>query len=150
MKTLGISLDYDGYGALLASFVVKATLVYQIKGKQMQDEELVREVSKIMNGRVGENFSISQDGMLTMKGRICVPNMEDLKKLIMEEAYCSTYAMHPGSTKIYRTIKKNYWWSNMKKDIVDFVSKCLVCQQVKAEHQKPPRTLQPLPILEWK
>ena len=62
-----------------------------------------------MNGDIGENFSISQDGMLTMKGRMCVPDVEDLRKLIMEEAHCSTYAMHSGSTKMYRTIKENYW-----------------------------------------
>ena len=35
MKTLGISLDYDGYGALLASFLVRPTLVNQIRDKQM-------------------------------------------------------------------------------------------------------------------
>ena len=85
-----------------------------------------------------------------MKGRICVPNMEDLRKMIMKKAYCLAYAMHPGSTKMYWTIKENYWWSGMKKDIAKFVSRCLVCQQVKAEHQKPSETLQPLPILEWK
>ena len=73
MKTLGISLDYDGYGALLASFMVRPTLVDQIRGKQMQNEELIKEVNKIMNGEIGENFSIFQDGMLTMKGRVCVP-----------------------------------------------------------------------------
>ena len=38
MKALGISLDYDGYGVLLASFVMKPTLVDQIRRKQMQDE----------------------------------------------------------------------------------------------------------------
>ena len=68
----------------------------------------------------------------------------------MEEAYCSTYVMYPGSTKMYRTIKENYWWSSMKKDIADFMSRCLVCQQVKAKHHKPLRTFHPLPILEWK
>ena len=83
----------------------------------MQNEELVKEANKIMNGEIGENFRVSQDGVLTMKGRVCVPDVEDLKKLIMEEAHCSTYAMHPGSTKMYRTIKENYWWSDMKKDV---------------------------------
>ena len=81
-----------------------------------------------MNGEIGENFQITQDGMLVMKGRVCVPNVNDLRKAIMEEAYCSTYAMHPDSTKMYRTIKENYWWLGMKRDIVEFVSKCLVCQ----------------------
>ena len=84
MKTLGMSLDYDGYGALSASFVVRLTLVDQIMGKQMQYEELVKEVNKIMNGEIGKNFSITQDGMLTMKGRVCVPDVEDLRKLIIE------------------------------------------------------------------
>ena len=54
----------------MASFVVRPTLVDQIRGKQMQDEELVKEVNKIMNGEMGENFSISQDEVLTMKGRV--------------------------------------------------------------------------------
>ena len=48
MKALGLNLDFDGYGALLASFVVRPSLVDQIKGKQMQDEELVKEINKIM------------------------------------------------------------------------------------------------------
>ena len=74
----------------------------------MQDERLVKEVHKIMNGQIGENFSITQDGVLTMKGRVCVPDVDDLRKLIMEEAHCSTYAMHPRSTKMYHTNKENY------------------------------------------
>ena len=115
MKTLGLNLDYDDHRALLASFVVRPSLVDQIRGKQMQDERLVKKVHKIMNGEIGENFSIAQDGVLTMKGRACVPDVDDLRKLIMEEAHCSAYAMHPGSTKMYRTIKENYLWFGMKK-----------------------------------
>ena len=51
---------------------------------------------------------------------------------------------------MYHNIRDLYWWDGMKKDIADFVSKCLTCQQVKAEHQKPSGKLQPLPIPEWK
>ena len=59
IKTMGINLDYDGYSALIASFVVRPTLVDWITGKQMQDDELVREVHKFMNGEIGENFHIT-------------------------------------------------------------------------------------------
>ena len=52
----------------------------------------------------------------------------------MEEAHSSTYAMHPGSTKMYKTLKEHYWWNGMKKEIAGFVSRCLTCQQVKVEH----------------
>ena len=107
----------------------------------MQDERLVKEVHKNMNGEIGENFSITQYGVLAMRGKVCVLDVDYLRKLIMEEAHCSAYAMHFGSTKMYHTIKENYWWSGMKRDIVDFVSKCLVFQQVKAEHQRPSGTL---------
>ena len=96
------------------------------------------------------DFSIKDDGTLMLGNRICVPNEETLKREIMEEAHCSAYSMHPGSTKMYRTLKESYWWQGMKKEIVDFVAKCLVCQQIKAEHQRPLGTLQPLPIHEWK
>ena len=61
-----------------------------------------------MNGMISENFSITQDGVLSMKSRVCVLDVEDLRKLIIEEAHCSTYAIHPGNTKMYRTIKENY------------------------------------------
>ena len=103
-----------------------------------------------MDGEIGEKFSITQDGMLTMRGILCVSNVDDLRKLIMEEVHCSTYTMHPRSTKMYCTIKEKYWWLGMKRDIADFVARCLVCQQVKAEHQRPSGTLQPLPIPKWK
>ena len=108
MKALRINLDYDNSGALLANFVVRPSLVDQIRVNQMQDEKLVKEVQKIMNGEVNENFSITQDGMLTLRGRACVLDIGDLRKMIMEEAHCSAYAMHPGSTKMYCTIKENY------------------------------------------
>ena len=38
----------------------------------------------------------------------------------------------------------------MKRDVVGFVQRCLTCQKVKAEHQRPDGMLQPLPVPEWK
>ena len=37
----------------------------------------------------------------------------------------------------------------MKADVVKFVAKCLICQQVKVEHKKLEGNLQPLPIQKW-
>ena len=82
--------------------------------------------------------------------RLCVLATGQLKRQILEEAHSSTYAMHLNSTKMYRTLKEYYWWSGMKREVVEYVSKCFICQQVKAERQKPSGLLQPLPIPEWK
>ncbi|KAL5539075.1 hypothetical protein UlMin_044227 [Ulmus minor] len=38
----------------------------------------------------------------------------------------------------------------MKKEVAEYVAKCLTCQKVKAEHQRPGGELQPLEIPEWK
>ena len=75
---------------------------------------------------------------------------EELRREILEEAHCSAYAMHPRSTKMYQDLKDHYWWKEMKRDIAEYVSKCLTCQQVKAEHRHPAGLLQSLPIPEWK
>ena len=81
---------------------------------------------------------------------MCVPEIGELKREIVEEAHSSAYAMHPGSTKMHHTLREHYWWKGMKKEIADFVSRCLTCQQVKAEHQKLAEKIQPLPIPVWK
>ena len=58
--------------------------------------------------------------------------------------------MHPGTTKMYNTMKPHYWWPGMKNDVAEFTARCLTCQHVKVEHQAPAGKLQPLSIPEWK
>ena len=49
-----------------------------------------------------------------------------------------------------RDLLHQYYWSGMKQHVEDFVRQCLMCQQVKVEHKKPVRLLQPLEVTEWK
>ncbi|RVW89664.1 Transposon Ty3-G Gag-Pol polyprotein [Vitis vinifera] len=60
----------------------------------------------------------------------------NFREELLEEAHCSRLVIHPGGTKMYKDLRQNYWWSGMKRDIAQFVAQCLVCQQVKAEHQR--------------
>ena len=55
-----------------------------------------------------------------------------------------------SSRKMYQDLRRQYYWSGMKRHIQGFVRRCLTCQQVKAEHQKPVGLLQPLKVAEWK
>ncbi|GJR75613.1 putative reverse transcriptase domain-containing protein [Tanacetum coccineum] len=68
----------------------------------------------------------------------------------MHESHKSKYSIHPGSEKMYQDMKKLYWWPNMKADIATYVSKCLTCARVKAEHQRPSGLLVQPEIPEWK
>nr|GFB98615.1 putative reverse transcriptase domain-containing protein [Tanacetum cinerariifolium] len=55
------------------------------------------------------------------------------------------------SDKMYQDLKKLYWWPNMKAEIATYVSKCLTCAKVKAEHQRPSGLLQQqeIPVCKW-
>ena len=69
---------------------------------------------------------------------------------VLKESHHSRLAVHPGGTKMYHDIARQFWWPGMKKDVAEFVSRCLTCQQVKAEHKRPGGLLRPLPVPEWK
>lgn len=63
---------------------------------------------------------------------MCMFANSDLKNELWVEARSSPFSIHLGSNKIYRDLKRCYWWHNMKREIAEFVSTCLVCQKVKA------------------
>ncbi|TYK20414.1 ty3-gypsy retrotransposon protein [Cucumis melo var. makuwa] len=77
-------------------------------------------------------FSVSSDSGLLFERRLCVPSDSAVKTELLSKAHSSPFSMHPGSTKMYQHLKRVYWWRNMKREVEKFVSKCLVCQQVKA------------------
>ena len=75
--------------------------------------------------------------MLKFGHWLCLSKVEELKDEIKKEAHYTSYTSHLGSTKMHQDLQHSLLWDGMTKDIVDFVQKCLVCQQVKAKHQKP-------------
>ena len=146
---MGVELQLADGDRFFAHVSVRPLLATRIRDSQSQDPFLEKKRKDVRDGK-SDDFCIVNDGTLLYKQRLCVPNVEGLKEEILDEAHNSIYTMHPGSTKMYRDLKEHYWWNNMKKEIADFVARCLICQQVKVEHQKPAGLLQPLPIPEWK
>ncbi|GKB27808.1 putative reverse transcriptase domain-containing protein, partial [Tanacetum coccineum] len=82
--------------------------------------------------------------------RIWVPFKGDVRTLIIDEAHKSKYSVYTGADKMYYDLRNRYWWPRMKKDTAEYVSKCLTCLKVKAEHQRPSGLLQQPEILVWK
>ena len=71
-----------------------------------------------------------------------------VKTDLLNEAHSFPFFMHLGSTKMYQDLKQVYLWRNMKSEVAEFVSRCLVCQHVKAPRQKLVGLLQPLSVPE--
>ncbi|GJW24370.1 reverse transcriptase domain-containing protein [Tanacetum coccineum] len=90
------------------------------------------------------------DGSLYFMDRIWVLLVGGMRTVIISEAHNSRYFVHPGADKMYYDLRDMYWWPGMKRDIATYVSKCLTCAKVKAEHQRPSGLLQQPEIPEWK
>ncbi|KAI3795130.1 hypothetical protein L1987_37776 [Smallanthus sonchifolius] len=90
------------------------------------------------------------NGLLYFLNRIWIPDRDNLRTFIMNEAHKTRYSIHPGADKMYMDLRTQYWWPGMKKDIALYVSKCLTCLKVKAEHQRPSGLLEQPEIPVWK
>jgi hypothetical protein len=93
-----------------------------------------------------EGYQIIDGGLLTYRNRLYIPDCDDLKRFIMDELHKRPYTGHPGYQKMIMTTRKQFYWLGLKKDIANYLAKCIECQQVKAEHGHPTGLLQPLPI----
>ncbi|GJZ55303.1 putative reverse transcriptase domain-containing protein [Tanacetum coccineum] len=111
---------------------------------------MLLENSKDLEKLRTEKLEPRADGTLCLNGMSWLPYYGDLQTVIMHESYKSKYSIHPGSDKMYQDMKKLYWWPNMKADIATYVSKCLTCAKVKAEHQRPSELLVQPDIPQWK
>ncbi|GJS28038.1 putative reverse transcriptase domain-containing protein [Tanacetum coccineum] len=112
-------------------------------------KEAVDEFAVLQKG-LDEMIEQRSDGTLYYLDRIWVPLKGEVRTLIMDEAHKSKYSVHPGADKMYYDLRDRYWWPGMKKDIAEYVSKCLTCLKVKAEHQRPSGLLQQSDISIWK
>ena len=136
-------------GAILAKLKAQLVLKQMIIDTQKNDKEMQKKVQMVRDSNMTD-FSVKEVGSLYFENRLCVLDDKELKKKLLFEAHNTVFTMHPGGNKMYQDLKQHYWWKGMKRDVTKYVSKCLTCQQVKAEHQVPTGLLNPLPIPQWK
>jgi hypothetical protein len=100
--------------------------------------------------REAQCFRQDSEGIMWFKDCLVVPKNFELCHKIMDEAHCSRYPIQPRITKMYQDLKKNFWWTRMKREIERYVSECDTCRRVKTYHLRPAENMQPLSIPEWK
>jgi hypothetical protein len=122
-----------------------STLEQDIRKGQLEDAKL-QEINEQIKKDNAPEFSVDEQGTLWYKKRLCVPEVKEIRELILREAHDFIYSIHPGSTKMYHDLKSSYWWYGMKRVVAEYVALCDNCQRVKAERQRPAGLLQPLKI----
>ncbi|GJU59909.1 putative reverse transcriptase domain-containing protein [Tanacetum coccineum] len=121
------------------------TLQSSIKDRILAaQKEASDEFTRLQRG-LDEITEHKNDEALYYLDRVWVPSKGDV-----DEAHKLKYYVHLGADKMYYDLRDRYWWLRIKKDIAVYVSRCLTCLKVKAEHQRPSGLLQQPEIPEWK
>ena len=141
-----IRLDISDSRCVLAYVDAQSSLLDRIRSRQFEDEDVVALRDRVLGGDTSL-ATLDLDGVLRCGDRLCVPRVGGLIQMILTEAHKRKYFIHSGTAKMYRDLRQHYWWSGMRRDIVDYVSRCLSCQQVKAEHLRPGDELRDYPFL---
>jgi hypothetical protein len=132
------------YKTELKDRIVEAASAY------LQYRNLVAKLQQQEIPQTEKGYALGTDDLLLYKNKVYVPNDRELKLAILKEMHNVTYVGHPGYQKTVAAVKSHYFWPSMKKEIVEYITRCMECQKVKDEHRHPVGLLQPLPIPEWK
>jgi hypothetical protein len=86
---------------------VGLTLFQEIQRGPLEDEK-VQKIKRNIKEEKLPSFSEDEEGVLWHKGRICVPNIKELKDKILRQAHESAYSIHPRGNKMYHDLKATY------------------------------------------
>ena len=89
---------------IVVELIEKPNLLNRVLEAQKSDEKISAIVSQNREGKEFE-FSLNEDEFLYYRDRVCVPNDDELKKSILEEAHSGSFAMHLGIMKMYQDLK---------------------------------------------
>jgi hypothetical protein len=120
--------------------------VYQIFWRTVEQKKQQLPPSVRRNGITLGDCSLDEDQELCYRTRKSVPDDEELRTGIMQNAHLSLHTGHPGREETYRIITVRWFWPQMTKDIHRFVANCDLCRQSKSWRQKKHGLLRPLPV----
>ena len=94
LRALNAHLSLSNDGTVVAEFIARPSLLNRVLEAQKKDEKIAAVINQIGNGKETE-FTVNKNGVLYYKYRVCVPNCNDLRKSILEEAHSGSFAIHP-------------------------------------------------------
>ena len=128
---VAMSLQYSEWrladdGVMLAQLEAQPILKQMNIDAQKNDEELQKKLQMVRDADETE-FSVKEAGSMYFHNRLCVLDDKELKKKLLFEAHNTIFTMHPGGNKMCQDLKQFYWWKGMKRDVTEYVFKCLMC-----------------------
>ncbi|KAF7811918.1 Transposon Ty3-G Gag-Pol polyprotein [Senna tora] len=137
--------DQDG-GVLLSMAALQSELGADLGRCNSTNSTLLDLHNQFHQQLLSSSYTVV-NGILYFEGRAVIPDDDlVLKQKILELFHASPIGGHGGVTKTFKSIAELFYWRNLRKEVETFVSKCLVCQQVKPLNTKKQGLLQPIPV----
>ena len=134
-------------GRLLGALVLDQTVLTPlIRAGTAVDKEARQRMEQQSPGSPGD--ALDRAGQLLVKGKVFVPDYENLRLRITEAHHDHHLAGHPGARRTTRKIQTQYWWPGLARYVSEYVRSCDVCARTKARRHKPYGPLRFLPIAE--
>ena len=107
MEQFRLQYDEQAQGTL-GSLMATPSLLSRVIESQGQDGELVSITDRVQSGTADEGWVIHTDGSLRYRGRVVAPQSTELREEVLREFHCSRFAVHPGGTKMYHDLRRQY------------------------------------------
>lgn len=105
---LGVGLTNMSHGGVIVQNISESLFVVEVKEKEDNDPILLQFKGVVHQQKV-EVFSRGRDLVLHYQGRLCVPNVNELRQQVLTQAHNSRYSIHLGATKMYHDLRKVFW-----------------------------------------
>ena len=71
-----------------------------------------------------KEYKMEEDGILKHKTQVYAPNSYELRKVVLKEMHNVPYARHLDYQKKITTVRSQFFWPGMKKDVVAYMDRC--------------------------
>lgn len=99
-----------------------------IKRTRQLNEKYHQMKERLSKSGEDEGYHLNEDDLVRFRGLIYVHNCDLMKTLIMKEFHLNPNSSHLGHQKTLTSITNYYHWLNLKKEVTNFVGKCIKCQ----------------------
>lgn len=103
-------------------------------------------IQEIANGNsTFQHYSYSQ-GLITMNNKVLVDQAGKVREKMLWELHDSPLGGHSGQEATYKRLSQFFYWPSMRRDVIQYVQECDICQRIKSGNQHPFGLLQPFPV----
>jgi hypothetical protein len=129
------ALNMRAHEVHIAAIIMYMTnLKDRIVAKTNSDHNYLKIKETLQQGNFQLKFNyyeLKEDIILMYKGKVYVLNSGELKNVVLKEMHNVPYAGHPRYQKTIAVVRRQYFWPGMKKEVANYIAKCLECQNVK-------------------